>query len=45
MLIAMVESAAAERTLGLLNRLASMSATVYLPRFLKGSATSNRTTR
>jgi hypothetical protein len=40
-----VLSAATERTLLTLKRLVSMSARVYLPRFLKGSATSSSTTR
>jgi hypothetical protein len=45
MLIVSVLSAAAERTLLLLNRDTSMSAMVYLPRLRSGSATSSRTTR
>jgi hypothetical protein len=41
----MVLRAATDLTLEVLNRLASMSAKVYLPMFLMGSATSRRTTR
>jgi hypothetical protein len=43
--MARVLKAAAERTPDVLKRDVSMSARVYLPRFLRGSATSKRTTR
>jgi len=45
MLIVTVFSAEVARTPRALKRAVSTSPTVYLPRFLRGSATSSRTTR